>query len=83
MKVRKFESGLRPTILGELVALQLQSYSETVERACLVEEEMLVHKVHITEDPKSEERGTVQDFIYVIFREEQRVVSQFGSVSSE
>lgn len=41
MKVRKFESGLRPTILGELVALQLQSYSETVERACLVEEEML------------------------------------------
>ena len=40
MKTKRFIKGLRPFIRSKLVPLNLNSYSETVERAILVEEEM-------------------------------------------
>ena len=40
MKTKRFVKGLRPYIRSKLVPLNLRSYSEAIDRAILVEEEM-------------------------------------------
>lgn len=39
-KTRRFERGLRPTIRGRIVALKVSNFSELIDRAMLVEQEL-------------------------------------------
>lgn len=83
MKVRKFEIGLKPNIRGKLVALRLQSYSEIVETACLVEQEMLDSQSYREKGIQNQKReGQYKTSFSPSSEKRRRVVSQFGSVQN-
>lgn len=71
MKVQKFELELRPTIKEKLVALRLQSYSQIVERACLIEKELLDSQSYIGQRNQVR-RKREYEFIFIIFREKSK-----------